>query len=158
MHSYVLGDMAQVFVSGTDDGVVRLLESSDPKYIGLHTTGVESCWVLMFVNQTNGRISLIHRMIKTAIQSIVNEVEFVTESDPRNEFHWHIVHNVEKFDNKHTNSREKFQIEFVEFEKEVSRVLGRRLPVCNKIEINNREASIVLHRSTFEVNEYCPHR
>ena len=50
----------------------------------------------------------------------------MTESEPRymDAFGWYVVHNVQKFDREHNNSREKFKTEFKEFKSEVNCALG----------------------------------
>ena len=58
-------NMVQVFLSASQGGAVWLMESSKEKYVGLHTTGIQTCWAVILISNDKKRTSLIHKTLKT---------------------------------------------------------------------------------------------
>ena len=135
--------MAQVFLSTSQDGVVRLMESSDQKYVGLHTTGVQTCWVIILISKDKKRMSLIHKTSKTDIQSIADEIIFVTGDNPLGLI-WYVVHNVDF-------NGGVFVGEFEHFKNQLSQSLHCQMPECIMKQFSDFSTPIVVYRNNGNV-------
>lgn len=79
------------YLSASQDGIVRLdLKKTSSKYIGLHTTGLETCWAIIIYNQSTKRASLIHTTMQGDPSDVAQELKWVGLDSQIN---WVIVSN-----------------------------------------------------------------